>query len=81
MDIDQDRIDEAVLALLWHNFETDGVAWKGVNWQAMERLYERGLISNPVGKTESVQFSDDGLAEGQRLFQMLFTKSRKEGTG
>lgn len=29
MDIDCDRIDEAVLALLWLHLDVAGIAWKG----------------------------------------------------
>ena len=48
MDIDNDRIDATVLAILWLNVESSGMAWKGFDWASMERLHERGLISNPM---------------------------------
>lgn len=72
MDIDRDKIDEAVLALLWLNRDATGTAWKGFDWQAMERLHECGFISNPVRKTKSIQLTDEGLADGERLFRALF---------
>ncbi|CCW18947.1 Uncharacterized protein y4hR [Sphingobium indicum BiD32] len=75
MDIDNDRIDATVLALLWLNVESSGTAWKGFDWASMERLQERGLISNPVGKAKSVQLTSDGLDKGARLFRDLFTRS------
>jgi hypothetical protein len=75
MDIDNDRIDAAVLALLWRNLESSGMAWKGFDWASMERLHQHGLISNPVGKAKSVQLTPDGLAKGARLFRDLFTRS------
>ncbi len=74
MEIDRNRIDEAVLALLWLNLDATGAAWKGFDWQAMERLHERGLISNPVRKTKSVQLTEEGLAEGERHFRALFAR-------
>jgi hypothetical protein len=76
--IDTDRIDEAVLALLFLGIcERDrftGLArtWKSFDWAAMERLYEKGLIHNPVGKAKSVTFTDEGLARGEQLFHELF---------
>lgn len=73
MDIDTSRIDEAVLALLWLNLDATGTAWKGFDWRAMERLHERGLISNPVGKAKSVRLTEEGLTEGERCFRELFT--------
>ena len=69
MDIDNDRIDEAVLALLYFGLHDEFRAWKGFDWDAMDRLYEKGFISNPKGKTKSVVFTEEGLAESERLFE------------
>jgi hypothetical protein len=74
MDIDKDKIDEAVLALLWLNAETTGSAWKGFDWAAMSRLHERGLISDPVRKTKSVGLTEAGDIAGERLFAKLFSR-------
>jgi hypothetical protein len=47
MELDNDRIDEAVLALLFLGCH-DGVrAWKSFDWAAMSRLHAKGLISDP----------------------------------
>ncbi|WP_309243354.1 DUF6429 family protein [Caballeronia sp. CLC5] len=72
--IDTDRIDEAVLALLWLNRSTTGTAWKGFDWSAMDRLHERGLISDPARKAKSVHLTDEGMAEAERLFNALFAR-------
>jgi uncharacterized protein DUF6429 len=75
MDIDTDKIDEAVLALLYLTLH-DGVrAWKGHDWDALDRLYRKGMIENPVGKAKSVVLTDEGLAESERLFRNLFERS------
>lgn len=74
MVIDNDRIDAAVLALLWLNLETNGMAWKAFDWGSMERLHERGLISNPVGKAKSVRLSEKGQEKGEQSFRNLFAK-------
>ena len=74
-DIDTDRIDEAVLALLWLNLSTTGTAWKGFDWSAMDRLHERGLISDPARKAKAVPLPDAGMAEAERLFNALFARS------
>jgi hypothetical protein len=75
MDIDADKIDEAVLALL-HLTLHDGVrAWKGHDWDALGRLYQKGMIDNPVGKAKSVVLTDEGLAESELLFRKLFERS------
>ncbi|PKP98296.1 MAG: hypothetical protein CVT74_11465 [Alphaproteobacteria bacterium HGW-Alphaproteobacteria-13] len=73
-DIDTDRIDDAVLALLWLNLSATGTAWKGLDWSTMSRLHGRGLISDPVRKAKSVHLTDEGMAEAERLFRELFVR-------
>ncbi len=72
MDIDTDRIDEAVLALLYLGLHQGYRAWKGFDWDAMNRLHEKGFISDPVGKAKSVEFSEEGLRESRRLLEAMF---------
>jgi hypothetical protein len=75
MDVNEDKIDEVVLALLYLTLH-DGVrAWKGHDWDALDRLYQKGMIDNPVGKAKSVVLTDEGLAESERLFRKLFERS------
>src|SRR5437763_16884392 len=76
MEIDTDRIDEAVLALLYLGLHDRWRAWKGFDWGAMDRLHEKGLISDPVGKAKSVVFTEEGLREAERLFRELFAARR-----
>jgi hypothetical protein len=76
MDIDEDRVDEAVLALLFLGLHDRARTWKSFDWAAMERLHNKGFISNPVGKAKSVVFTDDGLRQSEALFQKLFTVGR-----
>jgi len=74
-DIDYDRIDEAVLALLFLGRYDDFRTWKSFDWATMERLHAKGFISNPIGKTKSVVFSEEGLQQSEALFHKLFQKS------
>ena len=75
MNIDTDKVDEAVLALLYLSLH-DGVrAWKGHDWDALDRLYRKGMIDNPVSKAKSVMLTDEGLSESERLFRKLFERS------
>jgi hypothetical protein len=74
-DIDTDKIDRAVLALLYLTLHDDHRAWKGHDWDALDRLHEKGFISNPASKAKSIVFSEQGLAEAERLFQTMFGKS------
>ena len=77
MDIDTDRIDDAVLALLLLGLHNGCRAWKGFDWDAMDRLHQKGMISDPVGKAKSVIFTEEGQARAEQLFERLFT--RREG--
>jgi hypothetical protein len=74
MNIDTEKIDEAILALLYLTLHEENRAWKGFPWDAMDRLHDKGLISNPLGKAKSVLLTDRGLQESERLFKKLFVK-------
>lgn len=76
MEIDRDKIDEAVLALLWLTLHDVRRAWKGFDWDALERLHARGLIADPVNKAKSVILTDEGLRRAEELFRALFTRPR-----
>jgi hypothetical protein len=73
-ELDTDKIDQTVLALLYLTLHDEYRAWKGFDWEALNRLHEKGMISNPVGKAKSVVFTDDGLRESERLFKQMFVK-------
>jgi Domain of unknown function (DUF6429) len=78
MDLDNDRIDEAVLALLFLGRHEWGRTWKSFDWAAMERLHAKGLISDPVGKAKSVVFTEEGLRQSEELCRKLFERKRPE---
>src|SRR5215211_6237315 len=46
MDIDQDHIDDTVLALLFLGRHDGMRTWKSFDWAAVERLHTKGLISD-----------------------------------
>ena len=74
MELDLDKIDDAVLALLYLGLH-DGVrAWKGFDWDATNRVYEKGYISDPRGKAKSVVFTKEGLELAKQLLVELFGK-------
>jgi hypothetical protein len=78
MEYDKDKVDEAVLALLYLTMFGDkfGVrAWKGHDWGALGRLYEQGYIGDPKGKAKSVVVTEEGQAKAEELFRKLFGKS------
>ncbi|MDP2859911.1 MAG: DUF6429 family protein [Bacillota bacterium] len=73
MALDEHKIDRAVLALLSLGLHEKVRAWKGFDWEAMNRLHQRGLISDPRGKAKSVVFTEEGLREARRLLEELFS--------
>ena len=74
MEADNDKIDEAVLALLYLTLHDGARAWKSFDWDAMNRLHEKGYITDPVGKAKSVVLTEEGLRESERLFVKLFSR-------
>jgi hypothetical protein len=70
MDYDKDKVDEMVLALLWLTLDSDGRAWKGHDWDATDRLYQKGYILDPKNKAKSVALTE----EGERLSRELFAR-------
>jgi hypothetical protein len=75
MEINEEKIDEIVLALLYLNFHGghDAVrAWKSLDWDAMDRLHKKGFISDPKSKAKSVLVTEDGQKVAQELFEKYF---------
>jgi hypothetical protein len=72
-----DKIDDAVLALLHltsfrEHKDLPPRAWKGHDWEALNRLHARGRISDPVGKARSVVLTAEGERRAAEPFQRLF---------
>lgn len=77
MEYDEDKIDEIVLSLLYLTSETDKIctrAWKGQNWETMNRLHEKGYISDPKTKAKSVVLTEEGVKLSKELFFKHFGK-------
>jgi Domain of unknown function (DUF6429) len=74
MELDTNKIDDAVLALLYLGLHIGGRAWKGFDWDAMDRLYENGYISDPKGRAKSVVFTEEGEERSRQLLEKLFGK-------
>jgi hypothetical protein len=76
VDYDRDKLDEAVLALLYLNIWEEGDwgarAWKGMPWEATDRLFEKDLIGDPKSKAKSVVLTEEGQRAAEEAFQRLF---------
>lgn len=74
MEVDEEKIDEAALALLYLTIHDEHRAWKGMDFEVMNRLHEKGYIDDPVNKTKSVWLTNEGLTKSKLLFEKLFSK-------
>ncbi len=70
-----EAVDEAVLVLLHLNAfeENENVrAWKTHDWDALDRLHEKGLVSDPKSKAKPVVLTEEGRRAAEEAFQRLF---------
>jgi hypothetical protein len=79
MDIDAEKLQHTVLALLYLNSFDDKSgpkrAWKALPWSMMDQLHEKGYISDPATKNKSVWLSEEGAKLSEELFRKLFASS------
>jgi hypothetical protein len=54
--------------------DKSGRAWKGIDWDALDRLHEKGFITDPRNKNKSVVITDEGASRAKELFEKLFSK-------
>jgi hypothetical protein len=74
MALDTKKIDNTVLALFQLTLHDHNRAWKGFDWEVLDRLHKRGLIDDPVGKVKSVVLTSDGMKQSQELFAAMFKR-------
>lgn len=77
---DTDKVDDYTHALLYlvTSQRTEGCgsrAWKGFDWATMDRLHEKGFISDPRTKAKSVVLTEEGYRRAEELFQRFFGKT------
>lgn len=75
--LNQDKLSEAALAILglsaFHDHQTVR-AWKGMDWDLLDVLYQKGWIADPKGKAKSVVFTDEGARLARDLLARHFAK-------
>jgi hypothetical protein len=79
MEFDTDKIDDDVLALLYltafrEKQDEPWRTWKSHDWEVMDRLCEKGFISDPKSKAKSVTLTDEGYAKARQLFEAKYAK-------
>jgi len=82
MKYDQDKVDEMTLALLYlvTTERQEGLgarAWKGFDWNTMNRLHEKGWIKDPKSKAMSLYVTEDGFKKSEQLFLKHFGQKEK----
>lgn len=78
MQYDKDKVDEMVLALLYLTSTHDQYgtrAWKGLDLGVLDRLCEKGLISDPKEKSPTLFLTEMGEKISRELFFRYFDAS------
>jgi hypothetical protein len=75
--LDIDKLSEAALAILsLSRFLEAGHTrvWKSMDWELTGMLFEKGWISDPVGKQKSVFLTDEGCKLAEKFLEKHFGK-------
>jgi len=75
MEYNKEKVDEMALALLYLTTSRDKYgarAWKGMDWDTLDRLYKKGYIGNPKSKAQSFVLSEEGAKLSEELFFQHF---------
>jgi hypothetical protein len=79
MNIDTEKLDLDVLALLYltafrEREDLPWRTWKGHDWEVLDRLHQKGLISDPKSKSKSVALSEEGYQTAKELFEAKYDR-------
>lgn len=72
-EIDWEKLEEAAFAILCLTLH-GGRAWKGLDWDLMDRLHQRGWILDPKNKNKSVVITEEGEQLAEQLLEKHFSK-------
>jgi len=78
-DLDKDRLAEAALAILSLTLHDDGRVWKGIDWDVLDLLHEKGWIVESHTKTKSVVLTHDGKRLAEEFLQKYFGQQTSAG--
>lgn len=79
-DVDREKLSEAALAILALTAHGDHHvvrAWKGMDWDLLGLLFEKGWIADPKGKSKSVVFTEEGARLGDEFLAKHFGKRNR----
>jgi len=75
--LNRDKLAEVALAILsLSGFAEAGHTrvWKGMDWDLTGILFEKGWISDPVGKQKSVFLTEEGSKFAEQFLEKHFGK-------
>ena len=77
--IDWQKVEDMTLALMYlTTFEDQGRirSWKGYDWDVLDGLRGRGLISSPPSSAKSVVLTEAARDRSLELFEQHFLKAK-----
>ena len=74
-DFDTDKLAEAALAILSLTLHDGGRVWKGLDWDLMDLLEEKGWIVSARSKSKSVVLTEEGEELARQLLGKYFSNS------
>jgi hypothetical protein len=78
---DREKLAEVALAMLYLTSFSDKYAaraWKGLDWDLLDLLFQKGWITDPKGKAKSVVLSEDGVRLSAEFFERHFGSAREQ---
>ena len=60
IDYDREKVEETVMALLWLTLDSHRRASKSHDWGVLDRLHERGYISDSKSQAKSILLTEEG---------------------
>jgi hypothetical protein len=82
MEYHKDKVEEMVMALLYLTMFEEGSglrAWKGHDWDVLDRLHQKAYISDPRSKAKSVAVTEKGAKRSGELFENYFWSESRSG--
>lgn len=72
--LDSEKVAEVALALLALTLHEHCRAWKAMDWDVTDLLYQKGWIADPRGKAKSVLLTEEGLKVADLMLTKHFGK-------
>jgi hypothetical protein len=72
MKLNSQKVEDAVLAVLWLTLHDECRAWKTIDWGTVDSLHKKGYISDPAQRGKSVALTEEGLAETEHFARRFF---------